>query len=421
MKNKSLIGLLLASIILSACSTPSQSAVPEASESITASTTSTAATTTDEISETVAESTEVTYAPIDAQLDLTPAMPQADEDAMSDSSLVAEISEAMRNANWLEMILSGCDSVELSELKETVSQNAAYWSVSSSIPNEAALLEMFEKQFTDEYLNACEIPLNEALFGDTIPFIDENSSTSFLPLFKTVDGELLCLSQYSGVPFEYDFDNIVITSATDGEVYAAAKGTALAYENWSIITMKLVKNGDTWQVDELTEEMADWLGTQLENLLCEDNLKQLEQIMGNVTFIDIEMESTVEMFDNTLYYGVEPFMTISEMKTFVNSIFTEDIAQFYIDNYISIFREKGEMLYVPLYENKFTLGEFCFYKSSPLSLSGGAGSTNYLYAISLVPWDSGNGEYITIKVVIENTVNGLRIGSLLPSVPISCE
>lgn len=356
-----------------------------------------------------------------------PAMPTADESAMADSKLKAELIKTLENADTLLKMLDGhstpvkeifpAEQIPLDDEVIEYMQMAegAYWTVDDSIPDKAALTTMYTDVFTENYFSTMETPLDELLFGDSVYLHkDEKSGEIMLPMYMTVDGKLLVYQNYMGVPVKYRFSEPVISYADESTAEVCVAGTCLSFDNWYMMNVSLVKHEEKWMIDKLETKEANHAGGWFEKLINNGNMKLLEKICGNCEYIeDSDGTRRFEIFNDKHCYQVENFMTIDEMKAFLKSIFTEDLAEWYISNYVGRFyQQNGNELYIEQYINPETIGSFDIVNSSCCFASyypnGG------FLIICSVPWYVGD-EKRDVLIRIKNTENGIRISEKLPS------
>lgn len=349
--------------------------------------------------------------------DYYPAMPEADETAMANKALKAEISEVVKQSYFLELLKCGACDVQDSEFFGEEVPTAApkgegtYYEV-KGVSDKQSLLALYGNSFTKKYLSELDPPLEEQLFGDIAKLYTDAGEMIKVPYYKEMDGKLLAFSRYLGVPRKPDYDGLVITSATADTVCVSMAGTCLAVDSWAIGEFILKKESGVWKTDSLEWRTAYYKGKLLSKLLNSENLSTLGMICGNLNFTSDEGL----MLNDKWYCPVENFMTIDEMRKFLREIFTEEAAKLY-EPYIDCFIETDGVLYRT---NQSVSGSPAVFCPNPKSF----GSYDLTYSVTFhayyannvltetiqIPWNDGFGNTIEMRVVL---VNG-KIASELP-------
>ncbi|MGN0650070.1 MAG: hypothetical protein ACI4KM_06505 [Oscillospiraceae bacterium] len=335
--------------------------------------------------------------------DYYPAMPDADEAAMADEALKAEITDVIRHSYFMEMLKYGACYVEDEDFfGDSVPDAApkgdgAYYEV-KGVSDKEALLALFREAFTEKYLSQLDPPLEEQLFGDIAQLYTDEGEFVNVPYFKEMNGKLLAYYTYNGVPLKPRYDELVITSATADEVCVSVAGTSLSYDNWKIGEFVLIKDNGVWKTDSFAWRTANYMGKLLSKRLNSDNLSTLGKICGTVT----QTSEQGTIINDCWYYPVEPFMTIEEMRGFLRENFTDEAAKLY-EPYINCFVEQDGSLY-RVWEgvscpNPKSFGSYEPTRSLPLTSSF---SNNVETSTSKIPWNDGFGNTTEVLVVLAN-------------------
>lgn len=416
---KRLSAFIIAALLLTGCTqtsnpssseNPADSAVNTDKQSFdttgtSAEETSSNADTTDETEDTKTTPEEVVSVPefpLSSE-DYYPAMPDEDEAAMADEALKAEITEVISHSYFMEMLKYGAcyagDEEFFGDVVPDAAPNGdgAYHEVKGATDKES-LLALFREAFTEKYLSQLDPPPEEQLFGDIAQLYTDEGELVDVPYFKEMDGKLLAYSTYNGVPLKPDYDGLVITSATADTVCVSVAGNCLSYDNWSIDEFVVKKEGGIWKTDSFSRRTADYMGKLLSKRLNTDSLSTLGRICGSVT--RTSEEGTI--INDRLYYPVEQFMTIEEMRGFLQENFTDEAAKLY-EPYIECFIEQDGMLY-RVWEgvscpNPKSFGSYDLTHSLPRSTLF---SNNVETSTSLIPWNDGFGNTAEVLVVLAN-------------------
>ena len=335
--------------------------------------------------------------------DYYPAMPAADEAAMADEALLAEITEVVKQSYFMELLKCGACYTEVAEFFGDIVPEAApkgegsYLEV-KAVSDKESLLALFREAFTENYIATFDPPLEEQLFGDIAQLYTDEGELVNVPYFKEMDGKLLAYSAYNGVPMTPDYDGLVITSATAEEVCVSVAGTCLSNDNWSIGEFVLKNEGGVWKTDSFAWRGADYMGKLLSKRLSSDNLSTLGRICGSVT----QTSEQGTIINDLWYYPVEKFMTIEEMRGFLKENFTDEAAALY-EPYIDCFVEQDGVLYRVWEDvscpNPKSFGSYDITRSLPRTSSY---ANRVETSTSLIPWSDGFGNTTDVLVVLAN-------------------
>ncbi len=416
---KRLSAVLAAALLLTGCTQTNEPSIPENPDNIAVTTEQTpisadepaaeenthetgAAVETEENSEVPAEESAAAEVSLTAA-DYYPAMPAADEAAMADEALKAEITEVIKHSYFMELLKYGACYTEDEEffgeiVPDALQQGGGGYYEVKGVADTDGLLALFRETFTDEYLSQLDPPLEEQLFGDIAQLYTEEGEFFDVPYFKEMNGKLLAYSTYNGVPMKPRYDELVITSATSDEVCVSVAGTCLAFDNWRIGEFVLKKENGVWKTDSFAWRGADYMGKMLSKRLSSDNLSTLGKICGSVT----QTSEQGTIINDRWYYPVEQFMTIEEMREFLRENFTDEAAKLY-EPYIDCFVEQDGVLY-RVWEgvscpNPKAFGSYDLTRSLPRTSSYANGVET---STSLIPWNDGFGNTTEVLMVLAN-------------------
>lgn len=239
-------------------------------------------------------------------------------------------------------------------------------------------------------------------------------------LVKSVSGELAYrCSSHAGTPLNFDFDSMVLLSITGEDEYAelclvATDANGEAY--WRTYTM--INGFRGWVVESYTQRAVTGEVYLFEQMLVETK-PTLEKIFGGANpVIDAsgnQVEKTIIVKDdphgNGVYYGlqVEAFMSIQEMREYLQSIFISDIADAYISLYINgVYIEQDGELFISQGAVMPILGDF-----DTSSYQTQSYDTEHKFYKGFIDWSDGTNS-LNVVMGITRDSGSWKISTKLP-------
>lgn len=327
-----------------------------------------------------------------------PMIPKENPTIMSDTALVNTIREKIRIAlPFLGFVSFPC----VSAIYEKVGEISEYHEVDQSYAKtKEDIINIYTSLFTSDYI--IKKDLEKSLFA-----------TGENPRFKILNDKLLYLEGLRSGAYDCKYDSTIILSYDDDTLVAAvlvSSKISLGPDRILFTTFK--KYNNDWYLDDYLVDTT-YAESSLFFPLLFDATPSLTKIFGGYNYVLLNGEKVNKYIKTESYYEIEKFMTIDDMKNVLYSVFTDDIAEYYIKHFVDcVFAEDDGKLYAKEFASRADFGVYDIHSFQWLLVESSK-VLNYFTIDAKIHWTC-NGITKTVYISGENTKNGWRINTPLP-------